>query len=68
MARPGEDHPQAVLNDKLVIEARKLAAKGLCTPCIMKLLNFTGNRHTLYCAINFYTWRHVKEWKDGATD
>lgn len=68
MARPGEDHPHAVLTEDLVVRARQLAHKGLCTPCIMKLLNYTGKRHTLYCAINYYTWKHVREWEHDTTD
>lgn len=57
----GSDHHCAKLTVAQVREARWLKEKvGLCQGCIAVLVNAHVHPQTLWAALNYVTWRHVK--------
>lgn len=60
MARPGEKHHCAKLTDAKVRAMRKLYwCDKICPTCLS--LIYKANRQTVYDALTYRTWRHVKD-------
>jgi hypothetical protein len=55
----GARHPSAKLTPALVVRARELAADGVSVPRILKQLDLSVSRFTLYKAIVGITWKEL---------
>ncbi len=55
----GNGHPQAILTEELVIEARRRAALGEKITDIARDMQLDDNREGLFCAVRGKTWAHL---------
>lgn len=57
----GESHHSAKLTESDVIKLREFHQRGVCIRCVINLLELNVSYASAWEAVNYQTWRHVKE-------
>ena len=60
-SKRGTKHHAHKLNEDTVRKARALYRKGLCCSCIAKSLDLDVSYSTVWEAVNYATWIHVRD-------